>query len=125
MRVCFNLIMHPLRKSDQTQYFQNACAVGSAVERADNFEIFICGEIQVKIWLLDNAADRAKGGIAMRSNRMTEQLNIPRRGLNEGKQHADGRALAGTVGTEKAKHIAAMDFEVKIADSPSLLVLLA
>jgi hypothetical protein len=64
-----------------------------------------------------------KGFFAFLLERVAEQEDISLRGLDQGEQHPDGRALAGSVGAEEAKDVSAMDLEVQMVNSPALLVL--
>ncbi len=94
-------------------------------QRCDDFKVLFRGEIQVKVCAFDESADAGEDFAAMRAERLLEEIHFAVGRCDEREQHANGRALPGTVRTEKAEDIAAADFEIHAADCPALFEALA
>ena len=120
MGVCLYLVERSLFQTDQLEHLEDALAGRTAVQRADDFKVFVCREVQIEIRLFDDSSDGSQRFLTLPPQRMPEEEDVPFRRIDEGEKHADGRALAGAVGTKEAEYIATTDLEAKVSDSPSL-----
>ena len=65
--------------------------------------------------MLGHIADVALDLVGLGADVQTQALTVPLVGREQPGQHADGRGLAGTVGSEKAVDLAALDLHGEIA----------
>jgi hypothetical protein len=125
VRVRLDLVGSAGSKPDKIEHFADSFPAYATVESADDFEISVGGEIRIEVGLLDDSTDRLESFLTLLLERFPEEKNLPFRGPYQGEEHPDSCALAGSIWTEKAEHVAPMDLEVEMMYSPSALVLLA
>ena len=81
--------------------------LGNTIEACDEFQVFAYGKVLIQAKLLRHVADVALDLVGFGANVVTQTGAVARVGREQPAQHADGRRLAGAVGTEEAVDFAA------------------
>ena len=85
-------------------------------------QVLIGGEADVQRGVLEDQADVAAHVVAPADDVEAVDAGGPGRGLGQGAEHVDRRALAGAVGAEEAEHLARRDGKRHAADRVELAV---
>src|SRR5206468_155808 len=119
-----DLVLVATGEGDDVQHLVDALLARAAEDRTDGAEVVAARHVAVKGGRLDQGAHSRQDLGAMVPHLFAEDLDRSRGGGNQTERHADGRRLAGAVGTEESEELGALDLEVESVDGDPRAVVL-